>query len=401
LIPVSTTTSQPQSTTITSSTTTLRPTTTLPVSFYGYTHDVRGRDISIRRSRGTRTKFWNTAYAPWEQPLPIRTATQPERAMMYLMGVAKMMPEGLLYARENPYCVATAWSPNLGNYETENKRLRAYYIDPNRNDVWAILGGNGPPDYEHVQDLGEDIQRCSLQSEAAQRACASSPYMTTDMLEWTDMRIVDGRCRFGADLIFQPDPVEDLRIANMGKLDYRVALPPLTSANIAALNAVMASHHQSDVDFCHGVPASVSVSSAVRSLYRTAISEEQFHSFLLVFTGRVDNAVPKGWTRQQLCDGKMFEGFAMHEWGRAFFDFTGVMVWQKVTPRRAAHETVHNIVAMREATHTYRIPDGSDRQLTDQTARTGADWLRCITGELAGCRPLWVPDPSTWRIMVP
>jgi hypothetical protein len=70
---------------------------------------------------------------------------------------------------------------------------------------------------------------------------------------------------------------------------------------------------------------------------------------------------------------------------------------QAIIPKAGTPTTA----AMREASHVYRIGDHTDRQLTDQKARTGLDWIRCQTGELPGCRLPWVPEPSTWRIMVP
>lgn len=379
----------------------LPTTTTVPPQVADLLRPVRGMDISIRLARDQRTKWWNVARRPDDPAIGVTTANQPQRAGMYLMGVAKMMPEGLLYAQRVPAC-AEAYRQNLGNYETENTRLRVYYVDAKRNGQWGIFGENGPPDYSHTNDLGEDIRDCSLSSLAAKAACFASPLMTQDMLDWTDMRKEDGECRRGANLIFTipPKAAENKAVAEQGFLEYNVPLPTPTPQNRAAMAHLMAVHHATDLAFCEGRtngPAPGSVQAAVNALLATAISEEQRHAFLMIFTAVRDDV---SWTRQQHCDWKMVQGFGMHAWGDCI-NLTGAAQWICFTRRRVSHETTHLIPAgSGTATNKlYRLGDHTDTQLTSQPSRTGLEWWQCLTGQKPGCGVPWVPPASTWRIL--
>lgn len=365
------------------------------------------RDISIRLKRDQRAKWTCAIRRPDEQPgCTPRTATQPERASMYLLGVARMLPEGLLYAKRMGAACATAYRSNTKNYETENTRLRVFYVDSRRNKTWAILGDNGPPDYQHVQHLGEDLQDCSLATPAAKRACAV--LATPDLLDWMDLRVAPGadgvlECRFGVDLVLSlPDKrTEDDAMARVGALDYRVPLPAPTAAQRAAMAHLLATHHATDRAFCTGTPgpAPGSVQRAAAALLATASTEAQRHAFLMIFTAARDET-PTGWSRQQHCDWTMLKGFAMHAWGDCL-DQPGTAQWICLTRTRVSHETLHLLAALRDDTLRARIGDHTDTQLTSEPARTGLEWLACLTGETPGCRLPWVPDPATWRVRVP
>lgn len=355
-------------------------------AFVGSAHSFRlatGQDISIRLPRNQRCKWYDG-----------RTATQPERAAMYLFGVAKMMPEGLLYAKTNPYCADVARGISASNLEIEDTRLRVYYVDQNRNPVWGIFGDNGCPDYEHVQDLGERLQTCSTKSDAAKRTCAASTYLSKDILSWADLRVENGKCEKGADYTLLLPGKEDNVVAKEGFLDYRVPLPPITPAQRSLLNNLMGIHHSTDEAFCAGTqgPPAGSVKKAALEFINSASDERQRHAFLLEFATTRDESA-SGWTAQEHCDWGMLKGAALHEWAKCF-DLTGTAQWVCLTRTRISHETLHRCAALKN-TKRVRVGDHTDKQLTSLPMRTCADVLRCQTGELSGCRLPWLP--ADWR----
>lgn len=391
------TTTRPSST-ATSSTvtpTTTPPTTTLPEP--AGVEPIRfatGRDISSAITRRKdRCKFMDG-----------KTATQPQRAAMYLAGVARLMADGLVYAKYHPTC-RDAVGKSESDFETENLRLRVYYVDVNRNSVWAILGDNGCPDYEHVHDLGVRLNSCSTQSLSAKRECATvlndmgdrvpNPYLTPDLQAYANLRVINGLCEKGPARA-PSTLVEDKRRALIGKLDYTEPIPQLTTAQQVKRDILVEAHHQSDGVKCGKPPGPLAGQVKARSLAfaNSASTPEQQHAFFLDFTSTVDRG-QKGWTDQQVCDWAQLEGLAMHAWG-ACFDLAPKDQWPCATRRRVTHETLHVCAAYRNDELAVRLGDHSETQLTAQPARSCAAWLGCLSD--GSCRLPWVP--GNWRILL-
>ncbi len=380
----------PVSTTSTTSVPT-RPTTTTTLDLMRFP---TGRDVTIRLTRRKdRCKYMDG-----------QTATQVQRASMYLVGVARLMYEGMLYAKYNPHC----WDVerrNQSNLQTEDTRLRVYYVDEKRDSQWSIEGDNGCPDYQHVHDLGEAIQACSTADDAAKVACAASLYMTGDLLDYADLRIEAGRCERGARFPIVLPGFEDARRSMLGALDYDDPLPPISPKTMALARELMQLHHDTDHAYCDGTggPLAGSVKRKALELANSAVDVRQQHALFLEFTSAKDEGslthkrtTKQGWTRQEHCDWGVLKGFALQEWERCLSRPPETM-WACLTRTRATHETLHGCAAYK-SDRNVRIGDHTSSQLTGQPARTCALWLKCQTGELPGCRLPWVPE--NWRVLI-
>lgn len=333
-----------------------------------------------------------------------RTATQPQRAAMYLAGVARLMADGLVYAKYHPTC-RDAVGKSESDFETENLRLRVYYVDVNRNSVWSIAGDNGCPDYEHVHDLGVRLNSCSTQSLSAKRDCATvlndmgdrvpNPYLTPELQAFANLRVVNGLCEKGP-MRGPSTLVEDSRRAAIGTLDYRKAIPVLVTQQRVKRDILVEAHHQSDGVKCGKPAGPLAGQVKARSLAfaNSASTPEQQHAFFLDFTSTVDRG-PSGWSDQQVCDWAQLEGLAMHAWG-ACFDLPPKEQWPCATRRRVTHETLHVCAAYRNDELAVRLGDHSETQLTAQPARSCAAWLSCLTD--GSCSLPWVT--SGWRILM-
>ena len=400
--PVTTTTVKSTTTTTvtisTTSTTTVGSTTSTTLISSGPRRIyASGDDINIDIPRKYRCKYMDMV-----------TADQGQRAAMYLKGVATMMPEGLLYVKYNPYCTTYGgMSKSRSDYETESKRLRVYYVDRQRNSTWAVLGDNGCPDYEHTNDLGKRIRECSTRSEVRKIACGQSEFLSPDLLAWTRMIVVNGKCeKMTAKLSSFPE--EDMTMAIRGLLNFRVPLNDFTPTQRKALEHLLHAHHAADLEVCTGkVSTAGSVKVAVENLISSAPDEFWEHASLLEFT-RIND--PE-WTRQQKCDWKQLEGLALEFWGRCV-DVKPEDRWACLQSTRVTHESLHACAAFRNDKLNIRInnhitelkltnqinPNTKTTQLTSQPSKSCLEWLECLTQP--ACLP-WVPDPSTWRILTP
>lgn len=387
-----TTSTKPQPTVTTSTkpsvTTTTQPSGSIP-PFVMPT----GRDLSITLKREQRCKY-----------VAGRTATQVERAAMYVLGTGKLQVEGLLYAKYHPKCAGQV-SATAG-LEVDDTRLRVFYVDPERNGVWNILSDNGCPDYEHVQTLGEKLQACSTDSDAAKVACAQSKYLNQNILDWTDLRVVNGRCERGGARPVLP-PQEDKALARVGMLDYRVPVPFTPPAVAGAMDTIVRIHHRSDHAYCEGGQSAGGFQSALLAMLALTDTPDRRlqHSLLLVFTGIADEG-PSGWTRQEVCDWKLLEGIAMHEWQACTTTdpvtrqpIQPLQVWPCRTRTRITHETLHRCAALKNRSKV-RIGNHDASPLTGRPSETCEAFLKCQTGETPGCRRAWVPEPGSWRHMV-
>lgn len=346
-----------------------------------FTRFPTGKDRSIRIPNDDSCKWWDG-----------RTATQAERAMIYLEGVAVLFPQGLKYAKYTPYCVSAGRSSE-GTFQTENTRLRYFYADAKRDGEWSILSG-GCPDYGDVEMLGKKLRTCSTQNDKASVACAESPYMTQAILDWTDMRIEDGKCVRGGNYDVVIPEVEDKEMAMKGHLSYRDPLPQLTPEQRDLARAVFNLHHDGGEKKCgidHG-PLHQSVKEGMAALLQSAVSERQKHSLLMVFPTDVDIG-PSGWSDQDLCDFAQLEHFAWQAWD-ACLDLPGEDMWGCITRARVSHETAH-IMASYRGRGDYRIGDHVKNPMSFP-GQTSSEWLECFRNDPARCGILWLP--ADWRI---
>lgn len=352
-----------------------------------FTRFPTGKDRSIRMKNDDHCHWWDG-----------RTATQAERAMMYLEGVAVLQPQGLKYAKYTPSCASEAHS-NESNFETDNLRLRYFYVDFRRDKEWSIKNG-GCPDYGHTIGLGKDLQRCSTKNDKAAKECAASPYMTQDILDWTDMKIVDGKCVKGADYEVVIPEDEDKEMAMRGHLDYRIPLPPLTAEQRYLAHHVMELHHAGSDEKCgeHSGPMMQSVKEAMTALLQSAVSERQKHSFLMIFPTDVDLG-PTGWNDQEMCDLAQLEHFAWQAWDSCF-DLPGDQMWGCLTRARVSHETTHIMASYRSEDDEveYRISDHVNYPM-DFPHQTADEWLECFRNDPDRCGILWLP--ADWQIVLP
>lgn len=346
---------------------------------------VTGRDITVRYKREDTCRWWRG-----------QTATQPQRAAMFLAGAARFVPDAIRAGRAIPACAQLArgkWSSTgfLGNLDM---RLRTMYTDISRDKEWSLIGG-GCGEYEIVATVGTDLQTCATANAKSATACAQSLDMTGDLLAWADLRIEQGRCVKGARFDLVIPGVEDKQRALAGHLIYREPLPPLTDAQMALWTKALHLHHQSDDAACgEGPKPATSVRQALLDFENSATDERQKHAFQV---HEFDTNVDPTWSLQDVCDIKRLEGAAMTELDRCFH-LPGNVMWACLTRARASHETIHRIGALNNA-GVIRIGTHADRpQLTSTQPRTPRQWLDCAINPALGCRPVWVP--ADWRTIV-
>lgn len=343
---------------------------------------VTGRDVTIRYSRQDECRWWNG-----------QTATQDRRLAEYLACEARFLPEGLLYAANTLGCRGVAHGQSASDLETEDTRLRVFYTDPNRDGEWSILSG-GCPDYDHCKALGRRLQACSTANDAVAARCAASPFMTPDLLDWTDMAIVDGACVPGAAFDVVIPDAEDFDVRARGTIRFDRPLTPLTDAQRALLADLLVTHHRQDQFLCGlADPPDHSVKAAAVAFLASAADDDQRTWFTLEFTGAIDPA----YDAQTVCDLSMLAGYAMDAWG-ACFDLGPLDVTTCLVRTRASHETVHRMRALHND-GLLRIGDHDDHQLTSTVARSIDDWLACVRDPTLGCRPAWLP--ADWRVIMP
>ncbi len=384
------------------------PTTTLPPPGEAPTpaRFPTGRDISIRIPHDQRCRWWSDVPGG-----PLRTATQAERAALFLEEAAVIQPEAMRYATHTAGCQGVA-ARRAGEYETDQLRLRSFYVDPDRDSEWSILGRNSCHPYGHVERLLRDIQACATASDRAAQACAQSFLMGGELLAAADLRIVNGRCTKGADF---PTPVypekEDPALQLRGRLVYNQPLPTLTRTQRGLACAVLTLHEAGSRAKCGlpstpaetaalvqarcgvTVPAGQTTRAAELALLRSAVTEKQKHAFLMLFTGSMDTTTT-GWTPQDQCDLGMLEHFAWAAWDAAL-DLPPAEMWGILTRARVTHETTHLWAAWRTPTVRWRLGDHQHR-LMDVAPRTQAQWLACLRD--GSCRPAWLP--ADWRILI-
>jgi hypothetical protein len=344
---------------------------------------IRGRDISVR--------YLVQDTCRW---IDGHTATQAQRGAMFLSGATRFLPVAVRIARTVPACSGyqSSWTSRLSDM---NRRLRSYYVDRCRDREWSIVSG-GCPDYSKVADTGRDLQACCTRNAKSAAACAASPDLTSDILEWADLRIEAGKTVVGAAYTLTIPTVEDKTVAMQGHLEYNKPLPPLTTQQMDLWQKALMLHHESDDAVCSGAPPVTGVKNALLAFIDSAVDERQKHFFgIAEFEGSMDPT----WSPQDRCDIKKLEGFAMNEIDRCFHP-TGKDMWACLTRARASHESWHVIGAVNAG--ELRIGNHSDckPQLTSTLPRTPREWIDCQVGTVPGCRLPWVPDPNTWRVLV-
>jgi hypothetical protein len=344
-----------------------------------------GQDITIRLSRQHECRW-----------IDGRTATQPERAAMFLAGAGRFLPEGLLYGELSGISACKTFALGQGKswLSLMDQRLRVYYVDASRDGEWSILGTSGCPDYDSVHLAGEKLQACSTASTTAKRACAASLYMTGPLLDWLDLRIENGQCERGARFDLVIPGFTDKIIEVQGRLVYNVPLPALTPTQMSLWTDALHRHHAGDAAACNGPISTGGTRNALLAFENSALDERQKHAFQVhEFTGTIDSR----WSAQDVCDIKTLEGVAMSELDRCFH-LPGNIMWACLTRARASHETWHRIGALKN-TGLIRIGHHTaSPQLTSTTARTPRQWLDCQIGTIPGCRLPWVP--ADWRQLV-
>lgn len=305
-----------------------------------------------------------------------------------------MFPQGLLYAKNHKACRPVSQGQSASYFTAENTRLRYFYVDVRRDKEWSLLGGGCP--YHDEGIFGRALQRCSLSNQQAARDCAASPFMTGDMLAWTDMRIEGGKCVAGART--GPPPrtefVERNELKLLGRLFYNVPLPDVTPHQRALAREVMRVHQQGGDARCglNAPPPPGSVGRAMLALLHSAKTPEQQHAFLMVFPGTID---PE-WSYQDVCDFAQLEHWAWAGWD-ACLDIRGKEQWPCLTRMRVQHETMHIMAAYRDRNGGgYRVGDTVTYPM-EVPIRTVDDWLACLRAET--CLPAWLP--KGWRVIMP
>ncbi len=364
------------------------------------------RDVSIRIKHDQRCRWWSDVVGG-----PLRTATQAERAAQFLEEVAVLHPEAMAYAKYTPACASVARGAE-SDYETDQLRLRSFYVDRQRDSEWGIFGQNSCHPYSHVENLLKDIQRCSTANDKAAQQCAASFYMSGELLDATDMTIRNGRCVVGAPF---PTPIypakEDQDLRERGHLFYTKPLPDLTPAQLALACTIKLHHQFGSEAKCGMAPTEAEkavrmqatcgrpyvptegVRAAELALLQSAVSERQKHLFYMLFTTKVDTGV-SGWTPQDVCDIAMLEHHAWSAWDD-FLRLPGTTMWGFITRARVSHETFHLWGAFRSPTVRWRIGNHQTR-IMDEPPRTQAQALACLRN--GTCRPPWLP--ADWRVLI-
>lgn len=326
-----------------------------------------------------------------------RTATQPERFAMLMLTRDRLWPDVLRAAKHLKGCENVDSS---GNYQAGRIRLDNYYRSCSRAGGYPLMSPTACDTYDFARKAFQAFHDCVLKTPQRATACAQSLDVSGDVLDATDLHIDAGKCAPGARAILTLPGYEDPQLRDYGQIDCSVPVPQ-TPAFQAVVATIVAQHHASDHAWCLGEPFTGSVGAATRqALLAPGLVPIERWAALLVFTGGLDDGAA-GWSRQDICDFKMLEGLALGaEWGGRCLTLGGTAVGDCMDMARSNHNGLHDCAAYKADTLVRFGTDAPRPQFTGGKQRTCADWLRCQTGELPGCRLKWVPAPETWRVLV-
>lgn len=362
---------------------------------------VVGSDVSVRLADDDQCVWWRG-----------RTADQLERSAILLATSGRFMPEGLRYLETMGSFCASKVSGASSRLQAMDARLRTDYRT--KGPLWQV--NRGCRDYGFARDMGLDIQACSTASQAARRLCAVLFNMNGDLLGWADMRVervTDPRTgvtaaecvRGSRDVIVVPaDGEEDKAVKMVGLLDLRKPIPVLDSAQRGALTVTHVEHVKVDDYYCGDGPPPTPglVKKAHAAFVATAHggpgvdSETHRHAFTMDdFTGSWDSR----WTPQDRCDLSRLKGIAHARWAACFLLPDRKKVWPCLLEAAIDHTGLHRLGAT-QGGGLVRFTCGKPGHIVSCPAMTPPAWLKCMTGDTPGCRPPWVPEPSTWREVV-
>ena len=404
--PTATSSTRPAPTTVTTTvptSTTSTTSTTLQTGRHTPAALATGLSLTTRLSTQDQCRWMLTKDANGN--VTIVTATQAQLAEMQLAGWSRFLVEALRYAKHAPGCANLYRGSRASALEGGDTKLRTHYPSMQRDKSWEV--NSGCEDYFAVVFAGRDLAACVTSSDEAARYCATSTAITGDILDWADLRIDAGRCVRGARFTLPTDaatgkvafPKFDKVVAMIGLRDYRVPVTPPDAAQRALLAKLLMTHHLVGAARCgEGPMPSTSVRAALLEFIDSAKDERQKALFQMQFTGAIDNVGTGGWGAQDVCDLSKLQGIAMTQWA-ACFDRPAADIWDCVHHFESAHAEVHRVAALRNG-RQIRVTCGK-KSTTDCDRYTTDTFLACQTGALPNCRVPWVPDPITWRVLVP
>jgi len=368
-----------------------------------------------------------------------RTATQPERRA----GVFRLYVIRELAMQFDRYSKSCNRALNRGEYRDENTRHRVHYWTFDRNAGTPVKSIAQFDFYDHANHVAKKLRDCALRNETTRRECAASPYMTEDLLDWLNWRIVDGACVAGGRFTLPALPEkEDLTLAMVGEWKVTDKIDRTNPVFVDIITRLVAAHHATDEAFCRGTqgpPRGAVPAIAAECLTRPGLNPDHRWACQMVFPTYKDTG-ELGWKKQQLCDLDLgCKGTAMHLWGDAelgrytcrgdedyygcegtpagtvvqLSDRDALMLADRI---EQSHFTCHVIGANRENRSTLRIGNHEPGSITGLPQRTPDEWYSCIltgtetgfwrgllqsVGLVGSCRPKWIPDPATWRLLVP
>ena len=386
--------------------TTNTPTTTVPPTTVPPPPPV-GRDVPIVRGVHVSVRMADDDQCVWWEG---RTADQLERAAILLATSGRFLPEGLRYLEVMGTHCAGHISNASSRLQAMDARLRTDYRTKTKR--WQV--NRGCRDYGFARDVGLDIRSCSTRSQAARRLCAVSFNMNGDLLGWADMRvervtdpktgITAAECLPGSrDVIVIPGE-EDKTIKMVGLLDLTKPVPVLDATQKEKLATSHAEHKAVDDYYCGDgpLPTPGLVKKAHAAFVATAKggpgidARTHQHAFTIDdFTGTWDSR----WTPQERCDISRLKGISHARWAACFALPDRLAVWPCLLEASIDHTGLHRIGATKGG-GLVRFTCGKVGKIITCPARTPSTWVKCMTGEIPGCRPPWVPEPSTWREVV-